>query len=150
MTTSNLIKRPKMVTTEESERGELFGGILLKNVCAKSPQWGFLAHRISSYSDKWFLSDCSWKLGMRKSVQFFLGHPVLHIETNSSKMSHYLQGLDVSQLYQSIAVLLHILVSSFQLMPARRLFMAIWPITIKTTFHSLLLVKGTKWWGEVI
>ena len=49
---------------------------LPKNLCAKSPQWGLLAHQISSYSNKWFPSNCSWKLGMRKSVQFFLGHPV--------------------------------------------------------------------------
>ena len=49
---------------------------LLKNHCAKSPHCGLFAQEISSDSDKWFPSYCGWKLGEKKSVLFFLIHPV--------------------------------------------------------------------------
>ena len=57
---------------------------LLKNHCAKSPHCGLFAQEISSDSDKWFPSYCGWKLGEKKSVLFFLIHPVYEVEADSN------------------------------------------------------------------
>ena len=57
---------------------------LLKNHCAKSPHCGLFAQEISSDSDKWFPSYCGWKLGEKKSVLFFLIHPVSSQENKKS------------------------------------------------------------------
>ena len=69
---------------------------LLKNHCAKSPHGGLFVQEISSDSDKWFPSYCGWKLGEKKSVLFFLRHPVVCI-LYRAKVQHYCKYAPVIQ-----------------------------------------------------
>ena len=66
---------------------------LLKNQCAKSPHCGLFAQEISSDSDKWSPSYCSWKLGDKKSDLFFLGHPVVLTEQLQKILREQLQKI---------------------------------------------------------